>query len=134
MPNPTLSAEFAHYLHGYSGTAIQKTGLSEVFAARDMVNNTIFELVRYAKDFVELQVLILQHHETELCEFDFFFKFIKQGMNDRTKKQIYKFLETIQLQFDFLNLQISEKMVEGCKLKLSTFHVGNGVCIPMCEI
>jgi hypothetical protein len=134
MITQAMSSEFTHYLSGYKGTRIERDGLSHVFAARDLVNNTIFELMRYAKGELEFQVFLFQHHETDLCEFTFSHNMTHSNFKPPVLNRINWFLQAIDAQFDFLNLQISEKRIEGMKLKLSTFHVGNGINIAMCEV
>lgn len=134
MITPAMTSEFTHYLNGYKGTRIERDGLSHVFAARDLVNNTIFELMRYTKGKLEFKVFLLQHQETDLCEFTFASEMTYADFTGPVLNRINWFLQAIDAQFDLLNLQISEKRIEGHKLKLSTFHVGNGVNIAMCEV
>lgn len=134
MITPAMTSEFTHYLNGYKGTRIERDGLSHVFAARDLVNNTIFELMRYTKGKLEFKVFLLQHQETDLCEFSFASEMTHADFTPPVLNRINWFLQAIDAQFDLLNLQISEKRIEGRKLKLSTFHVGNGVNIAMCEV
>lgn len=126
-------ASFPYFVSVYHGFPKKwSDSMIDVFAAKDMLNETLLDLKRYARDDIILNLYVCQHEDfaLRLKEFHFTYEFRNRRLQPAVRERIANFIQTIDEQITFLNSQIEKNFNE---IDISTFLVGNGLYIAVCQ-
>lgn len=102
----------------------------QVFAAKDMLNETLLDLKRYAQNDINLEISAITDSNLNLKEFIFTYEIMRPRINKVVMARIMSFIEIIDEQIKFLNDQLG---AEQDNIRISTYCVGNGLTLVVCE-